>query len=729
MAGPFFFSKAVGAALVALLLAATPLRADTLRLLADLEYSRGDTTTTTRATGAREETQRGLFAQLYRLDFSKEVTPTLLFNGGGLFDLETIDTDRDSMTTSEKTSQRNRSYKPYGEVQLTTPLLRGATGYRRGEIKESGASNLPWPSAMDPDPTARRFTEEYSARLNWKPVQLPTLDLNLSRNLAWDEPLSTDTVNDLFELRSRYTFKDFNFDYAHLANDLLQKTNDAETHTTSDSGAIRYQKAFFANKLGLSAGVRLKRDTAKFSGPADHLVVVSGSPFANIDETDPFSTPIPGTDFKDTLGDVNLLAAPPSPLSMGLDFDEATPLDTLYIHLVTPDSTNSQATVSEVEALDHLYTWSLYVSDNKENWQARPAPQVLFNAVDNRFELRFAGVKTHYVKIVTTPLNQNPLPGKEIRILDISAWETVDTDVFRRTNLNTDLAATWRMSEATSSGYDLHYRKETSQPDDRAKAYLNMGANLRHVWTPVFSGAARLARSEVREQGDITDVGYTWSMSLRGSYLDTFNQILTYSYNNDRDRQEGNSTANALLLRSNLDLYQGLSLTLDNGYSWQYPAGGGKTTTTYARLGSNITPNRWLSLTLTYGVSWSTQPDSPSSRDQTGSLVASWAPFPTLSLAADLSYTDKAGPQQDSTARQIYHVNWSPFRDGTLQFSLGYGASRTTLDEKTSSLSPALKWQINRNCLLSLEYSVGERENRTEIATFNNATVMMRLFY
>lgn len=723
MAGPFFFSKGLAVApAILLLLAATPLRADSLRLLADLEYTRGDSSTTDKESRAETERQRSLFAQLYRLDFSKELTPTLLLNGGGLFDLETIDTETEiNSNTTMKTTDRYRSIQPYAELQLATPLLRGATAFRSGEIKESGANPF----------TTRRFTEEYSARLNWKPVQLPTVDMNLSRNLSWNEPLSTDTVNDLFELRSRYAYKDFNFDYSHLHNDMLQKMTDAETSSTSDNGAIRYQTSLFADKLAVSAGARLKRDVTEFSGPADRLAATAapGSTFANLDETSPTSSLV--TDFADSLAGVDLLAATPSQLSFGLDFGVDTRLDTLYINLVTATSDNQQAEAGEVDGIDHLYAWSVYVSDDQQSWQPRSLSVARFNAFENRFELRFAGVESRYIKIVTTPLNQNLLHDKEIKIAGLSAWESLppDTDRFRRTNLNTDLTATWRMSEATSSGYDLHYRKETSQPDDRRKSYLTMGTNLRHVFNPIFSGAGRLARSEIREQGDITDVGYTCSMSLRGRYLDTFNQILTYSYTNDRDRQEGNSTANALLLRSNLDLYQGLSLNLDNGYSWLYPTDGGKNTTTYVRLGSNITPNRWLSLTLAYGVSWSSQPDSRPSRDQTGSLVVSWVPFATLSMSADLSYTDKAGAHQDSTARQIYNINWSPFRDGTLQFSLGYGASRNTLDEKTTSLNPALKWQINRNSLLSLEYSTGEREDRTEITEFDNATVMLRIFY
>jgi len=275
----------------------------------------------------------------------------------------------------------------------------------------------------------------------------------------------------------------------------------------------------------------------------------------------------------------------------------------------------------------------------------------------------------------------------------------------------------------------MNYRQEESKPFDDKRTWLNSGVNLRHIFNEIFAGNMRVVRSEITEKDEPGSTSHNFSTSLAGHYLETFNQTLTYSYGHNDDEEKGTSSVNSVLLRNNLDLYDGWSMNLDNGYSWQYPEEGGKSTNTFARVGSTITPNRWMNVTLDYEISWSTQTDEPDNRDQTGGMLISWVPFRTLSLSADLSFTDEEGATNDSYTKQMYSFNWSPFQDGTLQFLLSYGDSQDTDGEKTKSLSPSLKWQITRNSLLTFEYSVGKYEDVREETDFDNMVVTLRIYY
>lgn len=707
--------------LTALLLTAfmkRPLRADTLRFLADMEYTASDSTSRIKETGETTEIDYSLFSQLYSLDFSKMFTPTIIFNGGGLIDLDQTDTE----TNGDKTDSTDRSIRPYGELQLFTPMLQAGTGYRRTDLKETETAVA----------TTRRYIDEYTGRLDWKPVELPRVTLNYTRTLTHDDPLTTDSETDILELRSKYLYQNFIFDYSHSRTDTLQKVVDFETLSTSDNGSVRYLHSYLDGKVSVSAGARFKRDQVEFKGAGARLVDTSfpGTPFFNLDDPPPATSNMAADFTFGSLDNVDLLGVP-TQLSFGLDFGTDTEVDTIYVNLLPASLENNQASRSDVDSIDHLFSWTVFSSDDLEIWTGHAVQLASFNVFENRFELTFAGADARYLKIVTTPLNQNLLPGKDILLSNLEAKRTLpqDTSEFSTTTWNADQAANWKMTDKTSTGYDLHWRQEESKPFDSKKTWLNSGAYVRHIFDPVFSGNMRVTRSDITENQEPDSTSHTYSASLAGRYLETFNQTLTYSFSHNDDEEEGTSTVNSLLLRSNLDLYTGWSMNIDNGYSWQYPEEGGKTTNTFARLGTIIIPNRWMKLNLDYEVSWTTQTDEPTNREQTGGLLFSWVPTRSLSLSADLTFTDEEGATADSFTRQIYGFNWSPFRDGTLQFSLLWGDSQDTDGEKSNTLTPALKWQMTRNSLLTLEYSVGEFENEREENEFENIILALRVYY
>lgn len=693
---------------------APPAGADSLSLLTDLEYEVNSSATTDKHTGIRSEDERTTFSQLYSLDIRKELTPNLMLNFGGLFEQDDIDNDTTD-PTGRDSDERNSALRPYLDLQLDTPFWRAATGYRKSEVKRVSSIAE----------TQRNFTEEYSARLNWEPVDWPEVDFDFTRTLAYNQPKTNDQQVDTYQLRSRYNYENFRFTYNHTTNEALNRLTDFETLTDIDEGSIRFSRSYRQGTVALNSSLRGRRQAITFDGEGDRLVPTNsaGAVIGSSDDPAP-ATSDPQEGF--SLNQVDLLVdslPQANQLSFGLDFGAPTDVDRLLIDFTDIGNHHSGE-----------FPWRIYVRDNDaENWRPVLAVQDLTNLAENRFELAFPSVSTRFIKIVTTPLAPPAVPaGEDLLINEVEARRTLpaDTSEFESTDWTGDLSVNWKHTEDTSTGYDLLYREQRSQPLDEKRTQLNAGLRLRHRFDDTFTGNMRLQRAERRDRGEGSLVDYSYSAALTARYLETFNQTLTYSFNHQDETDVGVSTANAFLLRSNLDLYQGWSLYLDNGYSWQDPAEDNKTSTTFVRVGSNIVPNRWLNLTLTYGVSWIRETGEPTSRDQDGRLVVTWVPTAAFSLSADLSFTDETGEDKEASTEQRYFINWTPFRDGTLHLSVGYGRFDDTDNaEQGWSFTPTLRWQINPKTLLTLEYALGEQEDRNEAVDFENISLGLRFFY
>ncbi len=684
---------------------------DSLQLMTDLEYRMNTNNTTTKASGETSESERARFVQIYNLDLQKELLPALrLIGGGGYLDnRERGDTDGiDSDTTDS-------SIRPYLELQLDTPLLDAASGYRKSEFKQSGSGRE----------TARRFTEEYNSRLSWKPVELPEVDLYFNRNLGYNEPTATqekiDNQSDTYQLISRYGYQNYRFDYTHTTNDGRNNVTGSESLVNSDSGSIRYNNSLQQGKITLNGSLRLKHDRVDFRGPGpNRLDVAHEGSFHNPDdrtpvaaESDPGGAALPP--------EIPLVVASPRQISFGLDFGSPAGVDSLLIGFADLNG-YSQAD----------FSWQVFARDfDIDSWaeitpvQVQPSAERL-----NGFLLSFSPVTKRYIKIVTFQRNLS-VDNRLLNVNGLVGQRTLpaDSSEFSSTAATTNLGLNWKMTAKTSSGYDFLYREERTDPFNGKRSQLSNGITLSHRFDDTFAGNLRLSRSDARERGKADRTGHNFSSSLAARYLDTFNQSLTYSFSHLNESEQGTDISNALLLRNNLVLYEGLSMNLDGSFSVQNPADGQDSNTTTLRLGSNIIPNRWMNISLFYDVLWNKSADRPQRQEQTGRFVASWVPLASLSLTADLLLSDKSDGENDSFTRQQYFLNWSPLRDGTLQLSVSYGAEEDTDGVEGRSLSPTLRWAINQKTLFTLNYSLGERENLSEISEFETIAFRLRFFY
>ncbi|WP_020675670.1 hypothetical protein [Geopsychrobacter electrodiphilus] len=683
--------------------------ADSLRLLTDLKYDLNRSHKTDKYTLLETDSEQRNFSQIYNLEIQKEIFPTLKLNTSGLFDQNNSKNSSTDPTVSDGNSVEN-ALRTSVDLQLTTPLLRAATGYRKSEVKRSLLSAV----------TTRNFTESYSTDLHWTPVELPRVDLVFARDLVYNLPRTNDQKTDTYQLRSKYSYQDYQFSYDHTTADALNKISEFKTLLNSDTGSVRLGRSFQQGRVSLNSSLRAARQQVDFTGIGERLVppASNGVVIGRLDDASP-ATSNPEAGFVlssiDLLVD-SLLAA--RQLSFGLDFGTPTALDRLQVKFADLGSHTSNE-----------FPWQIYIRDTEtENWSLVSGVQQSTSLAGNAFDLKFLSIKTRYIKVVTT---QQVQVGENLQITDLVPRRSLppNSSTFSSMDWSGDLSTTWKMTDKTSTGYDLLYRERSSEPLGEKSSLVNAGVRLSHIFSKVFVGNTRLQHTEGWENGKTSSIDDTFSVALAARYLDTFNQNLTYSFSQLTDADSHTSDSHAVFLRNNLDLYKGWSMYLDNGYSLQHPADSSDIDTFFLRVGSNIIPNSWMNYTLSYGASWVHGGDKAEAHDQDGRLIATWVPTAAISLSADLSFTDKSGEIHESTAEQKYFVNWSPFRDGTLFISLTYGRTQNTDDKKIWTFSPSLHWQLNRKTLLTLEYLKGETEDQSEIVAFENFSLGIRVFY
>jgi len=694
-------------------LVSVDVRAEGVNLFTNLQYQDVDTTTKNKETAMKTHGKYSRFTQQYNLDINKSIYPYVLFRTGGYFEQEK------TRFNSEDSDSENTNYltRPFVELNLTNPFVRAGTLYRKTEIREKNKGQA----------TTRNHLEEYTGRLNLKPTGLPQVDMTYNRTLASDDFNTVDVVNQNFNLRARYEYKNFSSDYTHTRSENEDKLNDSETLAITDVGGFQVGKRFFDDRVSVDFLTRLLRTTVELGGSGDSNIRTTsqGSAFFLLDDSDPttntpgeFSVPVPGN----TLNSVNIGI---DPVSAGLDFGFATVVDTLYIVLLD----------SGISGVAGLFSWQVFRSDDQENWNPVIITSTRYNIFENRFEIVFLpGISTRYIKVVTTPVVTTPLdllaPG-EIRYSALESYVTIAGDSgFKQelTDQNYQLDVNWKMTDKSTVGYSLFYKNTETDPAGQQKERTTNSFNLRHIFNPIFVGNTRLLYNTISETDKEDATSYDFSMLLNANYLRTFSQALSFS-GTYTDDEEGRSSRNGFLFRTRADLYKGVNSTLDTGYSWTSPAQEEDSSSYLVRFGVSLTPNSTMKLDISYSVVWNHEKDEPDSRNQQGALQFFWVPLSTLSFQTDLEFVDKKGGEKESEVFKSFAVNWSPFPEGTLQFTVGYNEELNNDDDKVTGFTPGIRWVVSRNILLTVDYTIGTRDSEVESSEFTSFSGDLRIRY
>ncbi len=700
-------------AIPAWLLAPGLVQADQIKLLGDWTYFLSRIDTEDRETRETVENRAERFRQIYRLDLSKELFPTLTIDGGAQVEKNRQENEFDAT----ESDTRDTVVMPYVDAELRTPLYSLIAGYRERNARNSGDNS---------DGTEKDYLSSYNLRGEWRPVELPRMELSYLHTERSDKPLTADRESDIYQFNSRYVYRDYELLYNFLRSEEANRVEETASRTNTHNGRVRYRRSYLDGRVTLNARLRAEYTDQTFSGAGerDFAVAPAGNSFYyrdsdtlpnNNDPTDPDIYTY--GDFADNL-DLNS----DDILDIGLDFGEPVRVDMLQLGLGAELDPNSN--------IDTTANWAVYVSDDQETWQARGIAGIEYLDDERLLKIRFSpGAEHEYVMLVYRNLNPPALnQAGAVPVTSLQAFEVRDIDdgsTLRTHAHNVQLGIGWQATARTRFNYDLNIQERDSNMFDNQRLRLSNGFNVIHFFNDTLTGSGRLSVTDIWEEWQHDSSNYNYSAKLNARYLETLSQSLIYSGSLAREEQ-GDTTSNAVILRTNAELYRGWDASFDQGYSRQSPADSGDSESVFIRLQNSLSPHRRFSLLADYSIRWRRGEGENYQRTESGRLRALWVPRDTISLSGEVQLRVSAG---DEEVFWEYGANWLPLRDGSLQCSLSYSEKEELNGDRTRSFSPGLSWDITRYATLNLRYSQGEEESEESIEDFRTAQVNLRISY
>jgi hypothetical protein len=711
-----------------------------IRLMGDWTWSYSESDTTRLETDEKTQSENRRFRQLYRADLSRQVYPTLLVNGGVLFERSDLNSEVDG----EDNDTTGELLRPYVDVELGNDLYTLAGGYRESETTRSG-------TGLE---TSKQFVEEYDARAEWQPVGLPGIEATYTRTLRNSDPETTDQESNIYRTTVDYAYRNYEFLYNYMRSDDEQKTEDTRTLTQTHNGRVRYSRGFFDNRLTLNARVQAERSTVEFSGTGERIreTIPSGSGIFLIDDPsrDDLSLDDPELLMPSEFTSVNELGESfnkvnygggggTSPASVGLEFSEPVNTDRIRVEFERLTSTENQNTQEEVireeiDRIEQAWKWEVYFSDGRmSNWKRATFLSADYDPTENYFEIKFNEVTdAEYIMVTTKPVTTFPLePGRPLPKMTVSnvraffALAPDDDDEIVSISRNLNFGVGWKMTDKTRVGYDLAYQDQEVDAFDIESRQMSNIFNISHIISQVFSASARFLRNDRWRNGDHDSKSHQFTAQMSARWLETLGQSLTYS--GERvDEDEGRSTSHAVFLRTNAELYRGWDVAFDQGYTWQDQAEQGEMESFFVRVANSIVPHRRLNFIVDYSVRWTRQEERDNRQDQTGRVRAFWTPTDTLSLNGEYKIRDT---DLETFSEWEFGAGWLPLRDGTLQLNLRYSEEGDTDDERLRSFSPSLTWALARNTDLTLTYTLGRNKDRVEEVDYQSFQANLRFYY
>jgi hypothetical protein len=713
---------------------------------AELTYA--DRREETRLADSSIKADSQLFLQRYSLTVDSHIYPLLRLRAGGTY--ETTDTERSTdLGSSDSTLTRVNEFI---DLNLTGRLLSGTAGYRRREV-ESEADGLALP---------KEINEVYSARLSWRPADLPEVDLLLSRAERYDaERVSRDSVTDQLQLGVRYNPNEaVTLDYRGIFTQTDNRITETESESVTNNIVLAYQQQFLDNRLQLYARNNFnhrENSTAVTRTSGTVLLPVAGfeavglaalSPLLGGAETVTLARleSLANDNFVDNGGAVTNLGTQPALLSpadragrnLGLDFGFSQVVNTLRVWIDRE---------LPADIADRL-RWEVYASVDNQNWQpltagAAPAP---YDRIEGYFELRtFPEVATRYLKVVVEPLpvgttstldptfdpadiyaaelkGYRDTPASEVRDTSTTTW-----------NDNLDVNLRYRLHEKYALYYDLSvfYSYRHTETDNQYRYTVTNAVSGNHPLSARTMLSARVMREDSREANGATLAANMYTASLQVTPLPTLSHTINIS---GRIEEGGDdpATTHALSLNNFAELYTGVDLSLGAGFSKTRRDSGLETDAASLAFGATLEPLSTLTVTAGYFQEWSqTQGGGrPDREDESSnaSLAISYRPFEALSLYGALSYTT----EQDRDDQTTWDVNasWAVLRRGDLLLNCSYTRTETTPGGQMDwAFIPSARWKFRRGAYLDVSYSWEHSEIERLSTDTETFLVSLRMTY
>ncbi|OGK96652.1 MAG: hypothetical protein A3D33_14780 [Candidatus Rokubacteria bacterium RIFCSPHIGHO2_02_FULL_73_26] len=702
---------------------------------------------TTDAAGTTTKIRTNNYGSRSHMRLNYNLLPQLNLNAGGTFQKNLSEFSGGTDTIETEVTR----IRPYVWLTLRDPVIGAAVGYDRADdtTKTSGQDSV----------TLTR--ETYNAGLTWRPLELPATQARYTRTSTRDdERILLDAEQDLFFLKSEYTYRGFNASYAGNYQTTRDNLRDLESAVTSHEGKVVYAGTFLDGRIALATDHRIR---------ATEITTDRRGGLAGLDGTSGLQVPavLPGLSaISNTISPLALAPDPaldgdrttstglsigfvggvPTLRQVGLNFGTAVAVNSLRVWVAGYGTGPLPADVAS------SFSWGIHTSADGTTWVPHPSvPTVApagFGPFDQRFVIAFPSVTTQYIKVVTLPLPTSPFgsTGFSLPIVITEVEAFIDRTVAgARTGTKQTISQTVRthtlevktlLLRLPSLYHRVNAEYQEFQPDGAERYNLSNGLFLTHRFNPVFATSASTSVELGREQEE-TRTAVLYYASLTATPLRTLTDSLVVSGNRQWVGPTA-TTSDSAVLYNTAQLYRGIDATLNLGAVLTSDEQGDGSLTRrreyFVNAGSGLTPHRSLSLTVYYlgKLTSSSGGTTGESRDTTENrldLALSFTPFRTLSVSASADVQSQT--DQDTRVTQNYGLSWAPFPDGSLQFSFFYAENRLTEGPTSRIVQPGVRWYLSgrRRSYLEATYQLNTSQSSTLKSESQLFSTSLILFY
>jgi hypothetical protein len=666
------------------------------------------------ATGQTHESESWAFGRQYQLSLDKTLYGTIRASGGGFL----RDVHAESQSDSARFSSDQRAWNGNATLVWGNEVLNGGFGYARSDTSASStdAQTLSTRTGVE--------TETYNAYTRWQPLDLPSLDLRLSRTSQSAPGRSNDSafggVTTAYRPVEALDLR-YDLSYANAQDNVSL----VETRTISQVARANYKDYFFdRTSVFVSYGISNSSLTTRLGGEGG-TVAVQRSPVAGWSLVEQLGTHQPEADTlvlnpgvidgdvtqsvgidigfgRSAAGDTNFR-------DVGVQFVDATqPVNVLHVWV-------DRALPVGVSA---AYTWTVYRSENNAVWTPVPiARPVAFGALENRFEIHIAETPATFLKVVVRPLAQGVTADPLFQTVFVTEMRAFlvrpASSVEGRTSTTQDSLngnASTRILSVPSLRHDVSF--SLARPDsERLDWQLTNGLSLAHALSPIVGVTSRVARTDTRSGGSRSGQ-FQYSAGLTATPLPTLSTGASFSGTVNQD-PAGTSLSNSLGGFARAQLYPGIDVNWNLSLSLATSADDRSTRSTVASGNASFVPYRFLAFSAGAVNSRSSSygggaPETTSSNTR---LDAAMTLSPYSALFASIGVVHLFGTGQTPTTLASGTVSWSPLQGGDLKMSITYSQSYDTAAHATSKLTQAgVRWRIFSYLEATTGYSVGAFE-------------------
>jgi hypothetical protein len=678
---------------------------------------------TTNVLGNKIETTSHSYNPRFTLDIDTKIYPNLRLYYGGVAEANISDFKIEGIET-ETTVTR---FRPYVDLRLETPLYTAGIGYIRREER----------TKVEDFPSVTLVNDEYNAILEWRPEGLPNIDTRFRRTNSFDEDKELrDIKEDYLNLISRYIYKGFQVHYSGTHIHTMDDLNNLDAKEQIHTGRVAYSDSFLDRRVLLNTTYDVFYSEVKTVSEGTGFVTSQVFPFAGLWRIDDTLPPFPlALDPNPALVDgnttasagIDLISDPPLvKRQMGLDFLNPAEVSQLLVW-VDRELTSTIAS---------SFSWDVFISEDNLNWTHWAGPMTgSFGPFQNRFEINFPITPPgQFIKVVTTPLARSPLVPPNIFVTELQAFlSRPAADVAEKTKRAShtyNLDAKARILDNPFLSYDFYYFFDRIEPSSEQRYTLSNGFSANHRFSRVFSGTARVAMENGKEE-DEKRVAYVYNASIVADPLRTLRNSLVF---NGRDEEIDNRPNNthSIFLYNTAQLYQGVDLNLNGGLSFTKRETGEKGRDILVSMALNVVPHRTLTLGLNYSGTMSRlsggESEGGSTYTRRVDLNVNFNPFRTVYLSALIELIAEKGEETETI--QNYSVNWSPFPDGALQFYISYNENLRSEDRlKERIFTPSVRYKLGSRSYIDLSYQMIRSDSKIEKTESQAVSSSLKIFF